>query len=363
MTGTLHAFEMIHQTAPAQATGICPVFGSERFLKKLVVKTLVDAMGDSEAEFSSAQFEGASASWADVMDELSTRTLFGGGGPKVVVVDEADGFVKEHRGQLEKLVENPPADGLLILVVDSWASNTKLYKRCEKSGLQVQCDPPVIKRGRGKSRDDAKIAKWLKTRAHEQYNFDLPAAGPAILVELTECNFGRMEQELAKLSLYAADQPLDNNRIREIVGGWPAQTMWSAIDAATDGNAGAALALLDQLLRSGEHPLALLGQMSWSLRRFAEVGELAQRDVRNGRRVDMGAALQKAGFRSWGGELDNASRRLKQLGRDRVSQINRWLLEADLALKGTHSKPERGRLVLESLFVKMSSELSPARLR
>ena len=362
MSGTLHAFEMIHQATPVQRTGVCPVFGSERFLKKLVVKNLLDAFGDEEAEFSSAQFEGASASWADVMDELSTRTLFGGG-PKVVVVDEADGFVKEHRGPLEKLMENPPSDGLLVLVVDSWASNTKLYKWCEKAGVQVQCDPPVIKRGRSKSRDDAKIAKWLKTRASEQYDFELPAAGPAILVELTECNFGRMEQELAKLSLYATDRPLDNNRIREIVGGWPAQTMWSAIDAATEGNAGAALALLDQLLRSGEHPLALLGQMSWSLRRFAEVGELAQRDVRNGRRVDLNATLQKAGFRSWGGEIDNASRRLKQLGRERVSQMNRWLLEADLALKGTHSKPDRGRLVLESLFVKMSSELSPVQAK
>ena len=36
-----------------------------------------------------------------------------------------------------------------------------------------------------------------------------------------------------------------------------------------------------------------------------------------------------------------------------------WLLEADLALKRSHSKPDRGRLVLEMLFVKMAKELGP----
>ncbi|MDG2185259.1 MAG: DNA polymerase III subunit delta [Mariniblastus sp.] len=363
MSGTVHAFDLIHQTVPPLQSGVCPVFGSERFLKKLVIKTLLDSIAGDDAEFSSVQLDGPKTTWAAVNDELSMSTLFGGSGLKLVVIDDADSFVKEHRSQLEKLVENPPTDGLLILVVDSWAANTKLYKRIDKTGLQVDCDPPHIKRGKNKTPDEAKIAKWLISRARTEYDFELPMAGPAILIELTECNFGRMEQELAKLALYAADQTLDNQRIREIVGGWPAQTMWNAIDSATDGDAGVALGFLDQLLRSGEHPLALLGQMSWSLRRYAEVFELTRRDVRDGQKVDLNRALEQAGFRRWGGELDNASRRLKQLGRERVSQINRWLLDADLALKGTHSKPERGRLVLEEMFVKMSRELSPAARR
>lgn len=365
MSGTVHAFDLIHQAVPPLQSGVCPVFGSERFLKKLVIKTLLDSIAGDDAEFSSIQFEGANdkTTWAAVNDELSMSTLFGGSGPKLVVIDEADSFVKEHRSQLEKLVENPPTDGVLVLVVDSWAANTKLYKRIDKTGLQVDCDPPQIKRGRNKTRDDAKIAKWLTSRARSEYDFELPLPGPAILIELTECNVGRMEQELAKLALFAVDQPLDNNRIREIVGGWPAQTMWNAIDSATDGDAGVALEFLDQLVRSGEHPLALLGQISWSMRRYAEVFELTRRDLRNGRKVDLDRAIKQAGFRHWGGELDNASRRLKQLGRERVSQINRWLLDADLALKGSHSKKERGRLVLEKLFVKMSRELSPSARR
>ena len=359
MSGTIHVFDLLNRPPGDDPVGLCPVFGADRFLKQLAVKHLL-GIDSGEAEFSVCQFEGATAQWADVADELSTRSLFGGDGPRVVLVDNGDPFVKRFRDSLEQLQESPP-EGRLVLVVDSWAANTRLYKRCDKGGIQINCDPPAIKRGRSKQRDDAKIIKWLITRASVEYGFELPANGAPVLIELTECNFGRMDQELAKLALYASDEKLDPIAIREIVGGWPVQTMWQAIDAATDGNAGAALQLLDQLLRSGEHPLALLGQLAWSLRRFATVGELAQRDLRNGRRFDLNQSLKDAGVRAWGGELDQAGERLRQLGRKRVARINDWLLEADLALKRTHSRPERGRLVLEKLLTRMATDLADAK--
>ncbi len=169
-----------------------------------------------------------------------------------------------------------------------------------------------------------------------------------------------MDQELAKLSIYDDGQTdFDPSRVGEIVGGWPAQTMWAAIDSATDGNAGRALEMLDLLLRAGEYPLALFGQIAWSLRRFAEVGEIARRDQRNRRRFDMRNTLKAAGFRTWGSELNDAERRVKQLGRQRIGKILDWLVETDLALKRTHSKDDRGRLVLEQLFVRMAQELGP----
>ena len=357
MSGTLHVFDLLDRPADVKPRGICPIFGNERFLKKLAAKTIVENLSDDDSNYSSVQLDG-SASWSDVNDELSTRSLFGGGGPQIVVVDHADPFVKAYRDQLEKLEKSPPSNGVLILIVDTWTASTKLYKRIAKSGTQINCSPPT-KSARSKQRDDAAVMKWLVARAKSNFDFELPQAGASILIELTDCNFGRMEQELAKLSLYAVDEKLEPLKIREIVGGWPVQTMWSAIDAATDGNAKGALELIDQLIRSGEHPLALFGQMSWSLRRFAEVGEIVTRDKRNGRRIDMNSALKQAGFRQWGGELESAGRRLKQLGRERVAQMSDWILKTDLALKRTHTKENRGRLALEKLFVQMAVELGP----
>ena len=67
--------------------------------------------------------------------------------------------------------------------------------------------------------------------------------------------------------------------------------------------------------------------------------------------------MAEAGVGNW--NLNKAERQLKQLGSPRVRYFYKWLVETDQALKGSHSQDERARLVLETLFVKMSEELSP----
>ena len=360
MSGTIHVFEFVQPSTTIELGSICPLFGGERFLQQLALEKVKASCGE-DSDFSVTVLDGPSCDWSDVQDGLSTRSLFGGGGEQIVVVDQADTFVKQHRDRLEKRLEGQ-SRGSLVLVVESWASNTKLYKKIDKSGTQIHCDAPIIKRGRGKQRDDAKIYKWLIARASKKYEFKLPDSCATVLVELTECNFGQMDQELAKISLYAEDEKsFTPQEVRSIVGGWPAQTMWTAIDAALEGRAGQALDLLHQLFAAGEHPLAMFGQISWSLRRYAQVGELVTRDSRLRRRINMNESLKAAGFRPWGNELDTASQRLKQLGRKRVGKILDQLVATDFALKRSHSREERGRLMLELLFTSMSEELAPTR--
>ena len=146
--------------------------------------------------------------------------------------------------------------------------------------------------------------------------------------------------------------------IKGAVGGWRTRTMWEALDAAIDGDAQTALVLLDQLMRSGEYPLALFGQMAWALRRYGVATEVIFQQLRAGSKPRLGTAIQAAGFKNWNGEMQNAESRLKQLGSKRAGQILDWLREADLQLKRSHSNEDRGRLVLEKLIVKMSSQLA-----
>ncbi|MFT7633114.1 MAG: DNA polymerase-3 subunit delta [Mariniblastus sp.] len=358
MPGTVHIFDWMAAPLKNAPSGICAVFGGERFLKRLAIEFLIREIGGDEEDFSPSQYDSDTATWADVNDELSTRSLFGGDGPKIVIVDHADKFVKDNRDRLEDYAD-ASGSGLLVLVVDSWASNTKLYKKIDKVGLQIRADAPT-KSARSKQADDKKTAAWLIARAQSVYEFQLPAGGAQALIELTDCEFGRMDQELQKISLYADDQGKVNEAtIKKVVGGWRSRTMWEAIDAAADGKAGKAIELLDQLLRSGEHPLALFGQLSWSLRRYATATELVLRQMRNGKKPNLEHAVKEAGFKAWGGEIETSQSRLRQLGRDRAKLMLDWLLEADMQLKRSHSKENRGRLVLEKLFIKMAKELGP----
>ena len=353
MANTQHIFDFLDSLADLGKVPVVSLFGGERYLKTMAIKQIVTAatagQSGEDAEMGIARLEGSSAEWADVMDELCTVSLFGGGGPKLVVLDNAEDFVKKNREKLEDYVADPRGNGTLVIVVGTWPKNTRLYKAIDKTGMQIQCDPPT--KPRGKNPDLPKVAKWIVARAESEHGFKLSTSGADLVVELTDCDFGRIEQELCKLALYVEDpkSAIKPEKVSEVVGGWRTRTMWNAIDAATEGNAKKALEMLDQLLKSGEHPLALFGQLSWSLRRYADLVDLIDRDKRRGARLSMDHVLKQAGFRTWGGELDAAGARLKRLGRARATAMNRKLLDADLALKRTHAK--RGRLVLEELFV------------
>ena len=362
MNGTHHVFEFLEKSSLQDLNGACAIFGSERFLKKLAVKHITKAIGGDE-DFVPSEYDSNHASWPaiwpDVHDELSTRSLFGGNNPKVVLVDDADKFVTENRDRIHDYISDSKGTGLLVLIVSTWASNTKLYKLIDKVGFQVRCDPPKTS-AKSKTSDEPRIVQWLIQRAKEEYEFTLPKMGGQMLVDLTSNEFGRMDQELQKLSLFADSKgKVSQETIKKVVGGWRARTMWDAVDAAADGDAKRAVTLLDQLLRSGEHPLGLFGQLSWSLRRYSTTSEIVMRQMRQKKKPDLASAVRQAGFRSWGGELETAQTRIRQLGRKRAELMLDWLLEADMQLKNTHSKEDRGRLVLEKLFIRMAKELGP----
>ncbi len=355
MSSTIHAFDFLSPAKKNAPAAICVAFGDEPFLKRLVIKGLVrDVIGDGDSEIPYARLEGSECEWRDVSDELSTVSLFGGG-DRLVVVEDADDFVSRYRTQLEDYVAKKKHHGVLILDVTKWASNTRLYKAIDKSGLQVSCGPPQSG-GKRKSIDEAALCKWMASWSKQHHRAELSAAAADLILELVGPELGMIDQELAKLALFAGvDGSITPEMVRDVVGGWRTKTAWELMDCAADGKADQAIAQLAKLLEAGENPLALYGQIAWSLRRFATATRIFQQAERQKRRIGLASALEEAGFRKWPKEaLQTAERQLKQLGRDRAGTMHRWLLDADLALKGTHSQPHKARLVLERLFVRMS---------
>lgn len=349
---TLHAFEFLDSTEHPAASGCYVLFGDDRFLQVLVRQQLLELLAGAEGDFDTAVFDGETAEWADVTDQLATVGLFSQGSSRVVVVDNADSFVRNRRKDLEQLVEEKCRGGRLILIVSSWSSSTLLYRTLDKSGCQVHCGEPKSRGGRNKSRDTAAISGWIVSRAKTGHGLTLNKTVARQLLEIVDWNLGQADQELAKLALFG--NKVDPEMMRSIVGGWRAQSIWEAAAAASQGKTDEALIHLDNLLQAGEHPLALFGQLSWSLRRYGRLWELVSRRKRQGRKVDMSVDLAAAGFRKWGGEMEIADASLKSLTRVRVSQFYSWLRKTDLELKGTHSEPARARFALENLFLRMA---------
>ena len=207
------------------------VFGDEPFLKRQALNCLRTAMqAEHDAPF--ATFDGTAAEWRDVADELSTRALFGGGGPRLAVVSQADDFVTRFREKLEDYVNRSKHAGILVLDVGTWASNTRLYKATDQHGLQIECRAPQKAAGKGKVLDEARLAKWLSFWAASQHRVKLPAKAASLILELVGPEFGLLDQELAKLALFAGlDGSATLEMVRDVVGGWRTKTVWEMLDS------------------------------------------------------------------------------------------------------------------------------------
>ena len=360
MPGPIHAFDYLNSPAKLPDGGVCVLFGSQRFLATSVLQKMLSG-GGAGGELQSARLNPDTMRWSDLMDELGTKSLFGGDGPKLVILDDADDFVSKNRDKLEDLFKKKNLGGLLVLIVETWLATTRLYKMVDHDGIHVHCDLPVVHRGKSKNPDDAQIAKWLIERAKQTYRFKLDSDGANLLRELCNNDLGRMDQELAKISLFLQPgEAASQDRVRTVVGGWRNETMWTAIDAAVDGDATTSLKMLDKLFRNEEHPLALFGQFSWSLRRYVLAGRVLDAAEKTGRRISKREAFEQAGFRNWQGELERAEQSFERLGRKRIAGLANLILRSDMQLKRSHSHESRGRLVIEKLVLALAQTARPA---
>ena len=364
MSQATHVFDFLAAPADQKLKPVIVAFGDEPFLKKLALDELRRQVlgAASDTPFTSYDCQEKVPDWRDVVDELATASLFGGSGPRFVLLERADAFVTAYRQKLEDYVAKPSRTGILVLDVDEWLATTRLYKAVDQEGLSIECRPPQRQVGKNKVVDEHAVVGWLLKRAHSHHQLTLAREAAQLLVDLSGPVFGVLDQDLAKLALFVApNQKATPELVQEVIGGWRAQTTWDLIDAAVGGDAAAALTQLERLLQSGEHPLALFGSISWSLRRYAAATRIFQQSERRGQKIGLKEALTQAGFRDWPlGTLKAAETRLIQLGRIRGSKLYPWLLETDLALKGTHSHETRARFVLEHLFLRLAKGAAPA---
>jgi len=354
---TLQAFDFFHQPPPEAPPAVCVLFGDEWFLRLRALARLREILlGEDHADIPYATFSGDETQWRDVRDELSTVSLFGGGHRRLAVLEDADAFVTEYREQLGRYVERPAGGSTLLLVVGAWPANTRLYKQVDKTGLQIDCRAPHIKRGKRNEVDEKRVARWLVDWGAAQHEIKLSPQAAAALLELVGPELGLLDQELAKLALHVAPGgKVAPQLVHEVSGGWRVKTTWDLVDAAADGDAAEALRQLERLLQSGQAPQGLLPPIAWSLRRYAVATRIFQQAERQGKRISLQSALKQAGFNDWPrGALAKAEQRLKQIGRRRAGRLYRWLLDADLKLKGSHSNPHRARYLLETLLLRLA---------
>src|SRR5262245_8865474 len=169
----LTGLDVLQRPDAVQPKSVYAVFGDEEFLRTAAVAAIQrSVLGPDSDDFAVTRIDGKTAALADVLDELALLPFFGA--TRLVVVQNADDFVSAHREPLERYVQKPHRSGVLVLMVQSWPSNTRLAKMVAQSGLAIDCKSP----------EERQLAPWCRRWATERYGKQLAQDAAELLVEL-----------------------------------------------------------------------------------------------------------------------------------------------------------------------------------
>jgi DNA polymerase III delta subunit len=224
--------------AMSKSTGpklIYALVGSEPFLQ---LQRLAEILKLLAPDAQRSDFDGERAELANVLDDLRSFAMFGGG--KVVVVRNADEFVTRYREQLEDYAAHPSDSATLVLRLNSLPSNQRIYKAIAKVGQIDDCNPP-------KERD---LPGWVLRHGKAAHGITLTGDAAALLADLLGGEMGRIDTELAKLALLATGGRVDAELVSNTVSFQRERQMWDMTNEIASGRPAEALRRWRQLLQS-----------------------------------------------------------------------------------------------------------------
>ncbi|UCC30421.1 MAG: DNA polymerase III subunit delta [Phycisphaerales bacterium] len=318
-------------TAPTEVFPTYAVVGHDRLLRGEVLEGILERLSEEMDTLGPVRFAGPQAALADVLDEVRTQSLLGD--RRVVVVDEADSFITANRAALERYCSSPSGSGSLILMCDTLARNTRLYKIINTAGAVVACDAP---KGRA-------VVEWIVNRAQTKYGKGLSHPAARMLREHLGDALGELDAELSKLTAYVGGRSeITPGDIDALTGHHREEKVFAVTDAISSHDTAAALGHWEQVLTTDRAaPARAIAGLAWGVRRLLE----ARRDWERGvnlrelaRRMYTDPALLK--------------RRLERVTAEQLEEQQRDLLAADLAVKTGASTID---LAVEKFIVKHSA--------
>lgn len=295
-----------------------PIFvihGIESVLRSRALSRLVDeVVGGEKDALGYSEYEGDSVDLAEVLDDVRTGSLLGGG--KLVVVSDADSFVTANRSQLEDFLEQPPTTASLALVVKSWPSNTRLAKKVAQIGESFNCERP--KAGR--------VAQILAQEARTEFDKTLSPGAAHRLHEFVGDDLTQLFSELAKVCTYVGARPkIEANDVEDVCTSWQSENIFQITDAIADGDAARALRSWRQLnALDAAAQFRALGGLGWGFRKLLQGRAMFDQGV-PARRIMSDLRV----FR----DARDFERRLNRFTTAKLRSCLNRLLEADYASK------------------------------
>ena len=308
------------------------LFGDDEFLKEGASRDIVDAAVDPSTRDFNLEIRRAGELDAEGLDALlSTPPMLAE--RRVVVIREVDKLKKGARALLDRYLQRPAHDTVLVLVAPAGA---KADKGLSHRATAVEFVPLAGDR----------LPKWIVHHAKTVLGRAITPDAVTLLAEAVGNDLGQLAVELEKLASYASDT-IDEHAVSEVVGVRRGESLGDLLDAVAAQDAPVALGLIPIVLQLPKTTavsvvMALTTQsLAIAYGEAALASGVAQRSLFS----ELMALLKDTGAypgRPWGEAVTSWTKHTPRWSAAELDRALTALLSADAALKETRlSSPEQ----------------------
>ena len=251
-------------------SGFYVIFGENPFLvSKECEKMLNSILQPDQRAMALYEPKAEDARIADVLDELRTLPFLA---PKrVVLIKDAEPFVKANTEQLEAYLDDPSPSGILILTVTSWDKRTRFHKKAQAVGALIEIAKMYSNQ----------MPAYLAAYAQQTHGIRLDVQCSRFLVELVGDDPGRLCSEMDKLAIYVAPQKtVTFQDIEHLVGKNRMFDAFGIIDSINAGQIAPALDRLRNMFESDKSTeYTVVGAFGYHFRRLFRAKALMEKGV------------------------------------------------------------------------------------
>lgn len=323
--------------------------GKEPFLLAEGTRRLTTVLTEAFGEIDHWNFDGETATVADVLDELRSYALIQQ--HKLVVLDRADRFLAgggrarggddngdgdgdkarqgaRRRRAMEAYTQNPTEDATLLMRAETWRRS-----KLDKLVTVIRCEP--LK--------EAQAIAWCVDECTRRHECAIDQEAARLLVSRVGTGLARLDTELAKLGAFVGSQEsITKDDVAELVGRGRQEQAWILQSAIMTGSPENACVKMHELLDVSRHDKALI---MWAigdlLQRLHTAAQLAAR------RENVHA--YRGTLRLYGEDGERMLEVARRASPTRIAQLLQQAVQTDLNNKSGRGDPRRNLEALTML--------------
>lgn len=343
--------ELWRQLKQGTLAPVYVLYGAETYLRDRAAAAIVDhAFGEGDLrDFNYDEFDltarqgidGAIAA-ADQLPMMSARRVVRVADIRVAAAANRDTLREDDEEILARYLANPSPSTVLILVADELNGNRKVTRLLKAHATMVGFE----------RLKDADVTAWI-TKLARDLGSRIDDLAVRLLVDLVGANLRRLDNEIKKLSTAAMPDGVITAELVEALV-LPSSDVENFVltDAIISGRPERTIAAMKKVLDAGGEPIALLGLISYNIRRLLMAKEMMDRGEDRSRV----AGVLKMRY----GDQEPFLAAARRVDRAKLIPIFDKLKNADLAMKTSvgGGGPVGNRMQIEVLVCEIATALA-----